>query len=129
MLKIVRKKAKVYEFPCLRDCVRSFIVHDLIDVIEEIDFCKINILYIPKTSRDFVEGIDFYLLIEEKVIPIHITDDVNISKTFGKKGIRIIFLPEKRRDGELLFISEQKEIVKRQLKKIVKNFAYSEDPN
>ena len=119
---------KILRFPKLKNHIEEFIAFDLGEVIDEISFyCgygAIGIFYVPMLSKDFIEGVDFYILINEKTIPIHVTDNVKNLQIFSEKGIRAVLLPERNKNGELFFPLEKRSIVRCQLKKIIKSTPY-----
>lgn len=120
------KSAEVLRFPRIKNHIEEFIAYDLPCVLENLKlFGLINGYgYTCRITYEFKRGVDFYVFVEGRQIPIQLTDNPDMIPVFLNQGIMTIFLPEKDKKGEKLFPSERKEIVMNKLEKISKQVAY-----
>jgi len=76
----------------------------MFDVID--DYC-----FVCPRSQNFIKGIDLHLFIDERILPVQITDNPDIARAFSEQDILIIFIPEKDDNGKVLSIEEKQTIM------------------
>ena len=66
------KTAEIYRFPRLKNHIEEFIAHDLPWVLEDLrDYGLISgFCYTCKLTYDFRKGVDFYIFLGDKEIPV-----------------------------------------------------------
>ncbi len=120
------KSTEIFRFPLLKNHIEEFIAHGLPDILEELQYFDVikGFCYTSRISRSFLRGIDFYIILGKKEIPVQITDNPEFVDVFSREGIRVIFLPEKNKRDEILYPEEQRIIVTNGLSKIIRTNAY-----
>ncbi len=108
---VITRSAQILRFPVMKNHIEEFIAHDLPDILGDLRYFGIisGFCYVPRISKDYNRGIDFYIIIGKKEIPIQISDNEEVINAFMARNIEVIFLPQKKR-GRLMFSEEQKKV-------------------
>ncbi len=115
--------AEVYRFPRLRNHIEEFLV-EIPNLLEDlISYGEISGFSFPLCfGDDFNKGIDFYIYFLGIKIAIQITDQKENIEIFERRGIRVVFIPEKDNNGYELFEQEKKLIFLAQIRRIIKKY-------
>lgn len=123
----MKPKAKVYRFLTLKDHIEEFISWTLPNILESAKYFGLidDFRYASIKNGYFYKGIDFFISLKEKEIPVQITDSMESVIIFEREGIEVIYLPENNNNNELLLPDEQREIVAKSLAKNFKKYENS----